>query len=621
MENKYKRNGLMYFLVVFVTIIVFLVIHLYYGGLGNDINQCNAGIADNNIYTVKNGDSLENIAKMYNTTVEKLMKANNLTSEELLPGQAIIIPIDKESGTKKQPVNNIIAFNEKEEKGPIDVDRIKLNTDKVTMTPGSKKRIIAIIEPYNASNKALIWESSDPSIATVDGNGNIVALKEGEVTITVRTKDGKVKAEVKVIVAKIPVDKIILTPTKMSLKVGTSGVIASTIKPDNATVDELIWESSDPTVAKVDNEGRVNGIKEGTAVITARTPDGKVTATCVVTIVSNSVPVDKIKFDKDKVSVQVGETDQLIAKIEPENATERDLIWESSDPSIVTVDENGKITGVKPGTATITVKTPDGKVTATCTVKVEPIPVEDIILNTNKIDIKVGESEKLTAIIEPENATDKKLIWESSDPSIATVDSNGKITGIKPGTTTITVKTPDGKVVATCTVKVEEEIIDDDIIFTYEFDTDNYIYLINQFPIKDEVGKNLQGDKHTNDFKLKFNEKAAGVKYTITIEKLDGSDLDEKWAKQFLVNDGADVLNCYRSNNRVKTFNEFEMYNNNPKERVLYEGVISNSEAARGYKNFTFRMWVSEDLKIVNSDYLSEAKTFKARINVYAVGK
>ena len=620
MENKYKRNGLMYFLVVFVTIIVFLVIHLYYGGLSNDINQCNAGMVDNNIYTVNSGDSLEDIARMYNTTVEKLMEVNNLKDKNLSPGQALIIPVDEQSGTKKQPVNNIIAFNDNNKgKEPIDVDKIKLNTNKITMTIGGKKRIVAVIVPYNATNKSLVWESSDPSIVTVDSNGNIVALKEGEVTITVRTKDGKVKETCVVKVEKVKVDKIILNPTTMSLKVNTSAVIAAVIKPDNAIVDELIWSSSDPSVATVDNNGRVNGVKEGTAIITARTPDGTVTATCVVNIVSDTIPVTSIKFDKDNVSIKIGSTSQLIAKIEPENATERDLIWISSDPSIVTVDENGKIKGEKVGTVTITVKTKDGKVEATCTVTVEPIEVEEIILNTNKITLNVGDTEQITAIVEPENATNPELIWTSSDPTIATVDENGKVTGIKPGEVTITVKTPDGKVVETCTVIVEE-VVEDDIIFVYEYDNDNYIYLINQFPTKDEVGKNLQGEKRTHDFKLKFNEKAAGVKYTITVEKLDGSDLDEKWAKQFLVNDGSDVLNCYRDNNRVKTFDEYKMYNNNPKERVLYEGVVSSSEATRGYKNFTFRMWVSEDLQLVNSDYLSETKTFKARINVYAVG-
>ncbi len=162
------------------------------------------------------------------------------------------------------------------------------------------------------------------------------------------------------------------------------------------------------------------------------------------------------------------------------------------------------------------------------------------------------------------------------------------------------------------------QVINKNIVFEYDYDNGNYIYLINQFPTIDEIGKSLQGDKRTNDFKLKFNEDAVGVKYTITVEKLDGSTLDDEWVKLFLVNDGADVRNCYRANNRIKTFNEYSKYNNKANERVIYNGVITSAEASRGYKDFTFRMWVSEDLNLQNSDYLSQSRTYKARINVYA---
>ena len=736
MKSKYYKNKLMYFLVVIVTIIVYLVIHLYCDGLRKDIFK------ENSAYE------------------------NNLN---------------------KQPINNIISTKKEKDKEPVAVKKIKLSSNKISMKIGSKKKITALVEPYNATNKGLIWESSDPSIATVDANGNIVALKEGIVTITVRTKDGSVKATCVININPIKVDEIKLNPTKMSLKVNTSANIVAVTKPDSVSNDELIWESSDPSVAKVDKNGRVTGVGVGEAIITAKTKDGKVTTTCTVNIVTDTVPVSKIKLNHDKVSVKVGSKEQILAKIEPENATERELIWESSDPSVATVDSNGKITGVKVGTATITVKTKDGKVKETCKVIVEPIKVDKIILNTNemtlevndtgqiiaivepdnatnpeliyessnpnvakvdkngkvtgvsvgetiitvktkdgkiketckviiepiKVDeinlnptslsLKVNSSTNIVAVVEPDDATDKDLIWTSSNPSVATVDSNGKVTGVSVGTAIITAKTKDGKVTATCTVNivsdsvpvsniildhenisvevgstaqllatiepenaterdliwessnpsiatvdengkvtgvsegeviitvktkdgkikeecrvvVESEVIDD-VVFLYDYNENNYIDLTNQFPTSDEIGKNLQGDKHTQDFKLKMNANAVGVKYTITMEKYDESNLDDEWAKQFLVNDGIDVANCYRTNGRVKTFNEYAMYNDNPKERILYEGTVTSSEAARGYKDFTYRMWISEDLVLNNSDYLNQNRTFKTRINVYA---
>lgn len=164
----------------------------------------------------------------------------------------------------------------------------------------------------------------------------------------------------------------------------------------------------------------------------------------------------------------------------------------------------------------------------------------------------------------------------------------------------------------------KEIVINKNIIFEYSYDSGNYISLLDQFPITDEVGKSLNGDKKNQNFKLKFNNKAVGLKYTITMEKLDGSNLDDEWVKVFLVNDGADVMNCYRNNNRIKTFNEYEKYKNNSKEKIIYEGVINTTEASRGYKDFTLRMWISEDLQLNNSDYLSEGRTYKTRINVYA---
>ena len=111
MKNKYNRNGLTYFLVLIVTVTVYLVIHFYYGGLKTGAYQCNVGMVDNKVYVTKNGDSLEDIARKYNVSVEKLMEVNHLTSNQLVPGQEIIIPVDENSGMPKQPVNSIIIVN------------------------------------------------------------------------------------------------------------------------------------------------------------------------------------------------------------------------------------------------------------------------------------------------------------------------------------------------------------------------------------------------------------------------------------------------------------------------------------------------------------------------------
>ena len=154
------------------------------------------------------------------------------------------------------------------------------------------------------------------------------------------------------------------------------------------------------------------------------------------------------------------------------------------------------------------------------------------------------------------------------------------------------------------------------IEFEYENDEGNYIDLNNQFPTKDEDGKNFVGDKYTQDFKLKFNQKARGVSYTITAEKLEESDLENTWIKAYLESDGIGISNCFRENGRIKTMDEYADYKSNPNEKILYQGIVSQEEAKRGYKNFTFRMWISEDVKVYNEEY--PTKTVKVKINVYA---
>ena len=166
---------------------------------------------------------------------------------------------------------------------------------------------------------------------------------------------------------------------------------------------------------------------------------------------------------------------------------------------------------------------------------------------------------------------------------------------------------------------IDEEKLDDaEFIYTFDRTYGNYIYLENQFPITDEVGRSLEGAYKTFDFKLKFNDSAVGVKYEIILEKLPESDLENNWVKVYLESEGKGVDNTFRTNGRIKTFNEYKNYNKKDNEVVLYSGTVTAKEAERGYKNFRLRMWISEDVKVVNQNY--ESKTIVARVNVHASG-
>lgn len=156
-----------------------------------------------------------------------------------------------------------------------------------------------------------------------------------------------------------------------------------------------------------------------------------------------------------------------------------------------------------------------------------------------------------------------------------------------------------------------------DIIFSYYEKpfVGNGIRLYNQFPTRDEIGKAFEGENHVFEFRLILNKNAAGVRYDITAERLINSDLRNEAVKIYLENDGKVVDSVVRNTGRIKTFNEFKVYNKaKVNERVIYSSVITKAEAKRGYKDFVFKMWVSEDIMMTPDD---NNRTFICRISVH----
>jgi len=164
--------------------------------------------------------------------------------------------------------------------------------------------------------------------------------------------------------------------------------------------------------------------------------------------------VSDVMLNKSITEIELGNSETLIATVNPYNATNKGVTWSSNNNYVATVDNDGKVTAISLGTATITVTTIDGMKTNSCIVTVV-IPVTGITLNKNTITIIEGKTETLTANISPYNATNKNVMWSSNNDSVATVDNDGKITAISVGTAIITVKTIDGEKIANCTVTVK----------------------------------------------------------------------------------------------------------------------------------------------------------------------
>ena len=169
------------------------------------------------------------------------------------------------------------------------------------------------------------------------------------------------------------------------------------------------------------------------------------------------IQVTSIRLDRTTVDLTLGEDVTLIATVLPDDAADKTVSWSSSNPGVASVDPSGKVTALAGGQAVITAKSGNVKATCTVTVIVPVIPVESITLDREGIVLFNGQSIQLIAIVEPENATDKAVIWSSSNTAVASVSSSGLVTAITPGEATITVTAGDKS--ATCSVTVQKAVL------------------------------------------------------------------------------------------------------------------------------------------------------------------
>ncbi|MBR5559268.1 MAG: Ig-like domain-containing protein [Oscillospiraceae bacterium] len=345
---------------------------------------------------------------------------------------------------------------------------IALNKTELTLAIKGTETLTAAIKQGSTAvtNQKVVWTSGDSKIAKVDSNGKVTAVKEGEAVIIAAMEAYPEKtATCKVIVTKelIPVTQISLNKTSVTLEVGAAETLTAAVTPDNATDKTVKWTSSNTSIATVDSSGKVTAVKEGQATITATANDGSgIKATCGVTVAAAKVAVESVALSDSALELKAGETKTLTATVKPDNAADKTVTWSSSDKSVATVDNNGKVTAVKEGQATITATANDGSgKSASCTVTVTAaqtnIPVSGVTLNKSEAEGKVGDTIKLSASVAPGEATDQTVSWSSSDDSVATVDSSGKVTIVGSGSVTITVTTKDGGFTASCTITVEQQ--------------------------------------------------------------------------------------------------------------------------------------------------------------------
>ena len=319
------------------------------------------------------------------------------------------------------------------------VGKVKLSKTKVTLETGKTLTLKATVSPEDLLDKSVTWTSSNKKVATVTSAGKVKAVSPGTATITCTSAVTGVKATCKVTVSYVELDK-----TEATILKGKTTTLRAIVYPSSLTDKSVTWESSNTKIATVTTAGKVKGVKTGTATITCTSNATGLKATCKVTVVNGIVTLNKTN-----ACIQKDKTVTLKATVAPETLADKSVTWKSSDTKIATVTSAGKVTGVKYGTATITCTSVATGAKATC-----HVTVGKVVIGTSEVTIKKSRSVMLYATVYPTDLADKSVNWKSSDKSIATVDKEGRVKGIKAGTATITCTSVATGLKGTCTVTV-----------------------------------------------------------------------------------------------------------------------------------------------------------------------
>ena len=346
----------------------------------------------------------------------------------------------------------------------VDPESILLNSNNIGDRKGIGYQYDYQVYPENSTAKNVYYESSDESIATVNSlTGYVTPLKEGTVKITVKSTENNdiiessllsvTKNKVKVTDIKLSSERIVFDLSNKN----TSQLIKVTLEPYNATSQSLNFKSSNTDVAIVDASGRVFPVGFGMATITVSAKDSDASSECEVIVTDSQnkrvyfeVPEGEkivfpysIQLDRSYLKLRYGDSRKVGFTLLPPDVTEDVVTWISADPNVATV-KDGVITGIAVGQTTITARTINDLVaTLTVDVVAEEIKPETVDFTENSKNLEVGDSEMIPQIYD-DNATISDVTWKSSNPDSVIVDSEGNISAVGPGKSTITAETENG---------------------------------------------------------------------------------------------------------------------------------------------------------------------------------
>lgn len=345
----------------------------------------------------------------------------------------------------------------------VPVNDIQLTPGNSQVLVGNYLYITATVLPTNASNKSVVWSSSNPLIASVDSSGKVIAISEGGVEITATAKDGSgiVKSiSLTIINQFIAVQSVYIPIKEQSIQLGQALQIQYTITPSNATNKNVSFVSSNPLIASVNAMGMVNALQVGSSQILITTQDGQKTDTTNITVEPAIIPPTSVEISQNQLNLSPSLIPfKLFAKVLPLNATEKNIVWQVMDTNVVQMKSPGEFIAKGIGTTEISVTTQTGGVSNFCYVTVSSVEAQDITLSKKEITMQLGTTQRLQTYIKPLQTTMKNVYWISTNNATASVNTNGDILAVGEGQTYIIAAVMQSGIADTCLVTVVNEQI------------------------------------------------------------------------------------------------------------------------------------------------------------------
>ena len=325
---------------------------------------------------------------------------------------------------------------------PEDGESAEPLNDVILISAGKSAELKAACTPSDASNKKVIFTSTDEGVLKVNG-ANAKALQAGECDLIVSSASNPEVRQTWHVLVIQPVTKLtVISDSGKTVNAGGTLRLRAAVEPANAAIQDVVWSSRSPQTAAVDQDGVVTGIKRGAAVIEAKAADGSgKSATIQITVGQKPTSVE---IRESSLYLSTGQNGYVHATVYPQDANEKGVIWSSSDPGVATVTAAGQVKGVSRGTCSI-IATCRGSTDVTAEIPVQVVQkVTNIVFLESKPTLPIRTTLQLNWIVMPYDADIRDVVFSSSNQKVATVDENGLVTGLTRGTSTITAAATDG---------------------------------------------------------------------------------------------------------------------------------------------------------------------------------